>query len=137
VSTSVATANPSLNYAALADKLLVQYQRDYPGERAPPDREDRRRSPRRQFDCWQMVAEFDGQKLPSQQDFHLFRFHDISASGISFLADERPRGDDLVIALGSIPFVFFHVQIVRTVLRSDLDGGAMQVGCRFVKKIPG
>lgn len=122
----------------MAESLLVQYQRDKPeGQPDSAGQEDRRRSPRREFDCWQMVAEYDGAKLPTQQDFRLFRFHDISAGGISFLAEERPLGDNLVIALGNIPFVFFHVQVVRTARRKDLGEGTLQVGCRFVKRIPG
>jgi hypothetical protein len=135
VSTSTAAAPPSQNLAALADKLLVEYQRDNP-EESTPERDDRRKSPRRHYECWQLVAEFDGEKLPAQQDFHLCRFHDISSGGISFLADRRPRSDELVIALGSIPFVFFHVHVVRAVLRQDLDEATMQIGCRFVKRIP-
>jgi hypothetical protein len=129
VSTSV--VSPSLSCAAIAEKLLEEYPQD-----AAEDR-DRRNAPRRIFDCWQLVAEFDGETLPVQQDFQLQLCHDISAGGISFLAEVRPRSENLVIALGVIPFVFFHVRFVRAVRRNDLEGSPLQIGCQFVKRLAG
>ena len=52
----------------MAESLLVQYQRDKPGEQQDSlGHEDRRRSPRRQFDCWQLVAEYDGKPISSSE----------------------------------------------------------------------
>lgn len=132
------TATPSQDHAAIADNLLAQYQRDNSGEeQSPAKQEDRRKNPRFKFDWWQLVAEYDGENLPAQRDFRLLRFFDLSASGISFLADQRPVSDDLIIALGIIPFVFIHVRIMRTVHRRDLDDLTLQIGCRFIKRIAG
>ena len=57
--------------------------------------------------------------------------------GISYLASERPRSEELIVALGSIPFVFFHVRFIRAIRRKDLDDQPLQIGCRFLKRIGG
>jgi hypothetical protein len=98
---------------------------------------ERRKSARRNFVCWQLVAEYDGFTFPVQQDFQLRLCQDISAGGISFLSDERPRSEELIIALGTIPFIFFHVRFARAVRRKDLEGQPLQIGCRFVRRIEG
>lgn len=134
---SNATASSSLNCAALAEQLLEQYQKDKPDEPAPvvAAKQDGRKSDRRNFSCWQLVAEYDGFSFPLQEDFQLRLCQDISAGGISFLSDERPRTEDLIIALGPIPFIFFHVRFARAVRRKDLEGNPLMIGCRFVKRL--
>jgi hypothetical protein len=122
----------------LAEQLLQQYRRDTGAEQeTEEDFHERRTSARRKFVCWQLVAEYDGWSLPSQQDFRLHLCQDISAGGISFLADERPRNDQLIIALGTIPFIFFHLRVVRVGRRTDLPDEPYQVGCRFVRRVMG
>ena len=137
MTSGTAAESSTQNCAAIADSLLAQYQSDRPIEQDPANPEDRRKSLRREFDCWQLVAEYDGQKLPVQRDFRLFHFLDISSSGISLLADKRPLSQELIIALGNIPFVFLHVRIVWTVPRKDLGNSTVQIGCEFVKRIQG
>ena len=135
---SNATASPSLNCAALAEQLLEQFQKDKPAESgSAPEGHERRKSERRNFACWQLVAEYDGFSFPLQEDFQLRLCQDISAGGISFLSDERPRTEDLIIALGPIPFVFFHVRFARAVRRKDLEGHPLMIGCKFVKRLMG
>ena len=129
---STSAVTPSLSCAALAEQLLEKYPHDVDDKQ-----HERRTAPRKTFGCWQLVAEFDGETLPVQQDFQLRLCEDISAGGISFLAEERPRSEDLVIALGVIPFVFFHVRFVRAVRRKDLEGSPLQIGCQFVKRVAG
>ena len=126
------------NCAALAEQLLEQYRRDTGAEPEPEgDVQERRTSNRRKFVCWQFIAEYDGWALPAQQDFRLHLCQDISAGGIAFLADERPRTDQLIIALGTIPFIFFHVRVVRIIRRKDLPDDPYHVGCRFIRRIMG
>jgi hypothetical protein len=135
---SNATASPSLNCAALAEQLLEQYQKDKPAEPAPVAAgQESRKSERRTFSCWQLVAEYDGFSFPLQEDFQLRLCQDISAGGISFLSDERPRTEDLIIALGPIPFIFFHVRFAQAIRRKDLEGHPFMIGCRFVKRLMG
>ncbi|MFN0016925.1 MAG: hypothetical protein ACKVP0_01630 [Pirellulaceae bacterium] len=135
---STVIASPSLTCAELAEQLLRQSPNARPTAHLPTSRPNEfRRSSRRNFVCWQLVAEYDGKTLPVQQDFHLRLCQDISAGGISFLANERPRTEDLVIALGAIPFVFLHVRFVRAVRRKDLEGQPLLVGCKYIKRIVG
>ena len=135
---STATESLSLSCAALAEQLLQQYQSDQPTEHVPASKPaECRKTQRRNFVCWQLVAEYNGESLPVQQDFQLRLCQDISAGGISFLSDEWPQSEELVVALGEIPFVFFHVRFVRAVRRKDLEGQPLQIGCRFIKRLGG
>lgn len=135
---SAAIATPSQSCAALAEQLLQQHQSSIAIEDvALGTSEDRRRTTRRNFVCWQLVAEFNGVTLPAQEDFQLRLCQDISSGGVSFLSDERPRSEDLVIALGQIPFIFFHVNFARAVRRRDLEGHPLLIGCRFIKRLIG
>lgn len=120
------TTSPA-SLAEIAAGLIDEYQKE------SANGVDRRKHPRHEYECSQLVAEFDGEKLPLQRDFELFEFHDISAGGISFLVKERPLSNDLVIALGRVPFVFFHVEIVCTVPLEEHP--KLKIGCRFVARI--
>lgn len=120
----------------LAQKLLAEYQRGVRNASAEPDKQDdRRKTPRRSFQCWQFIADYDGRNLPPQKDFRLRLCQDISRGGLSFLTEDRPRTLDLVIALGATPFLFFHVRVVRSTRRSELRGHPLQVACQFIKRI--
>ena len=135
---STTSASPSLTCAELAEQLLQQFQQGKSTVYVPAaNPRERRKTRRRNFVCWQLVAEFDGSTLPTQQDFQLRLCQDISAGGIAYLARERPKTENLVIALGAIPFVFFHVRFIRAVRRKDLEDQPLQIGCRFVKRIMG
>ena len=115
----------------LPDKVIEQFQRES-CEKEPSPRE-RRRQTRRKYGCWQLVAEFDGENLPLQRDFELFEFRDISPSGISFEARERPLSNDLVLALGTMPFEFFHARVVRVV--SPPNSSKLLIGCKLLKRL--
>ena len=135
---SAVIATPSQTCAALAEQLLQEHQSSLAIDNGEMEStEDRRRTTRRNFVCWQLVAEFNGVNLPPQEDFQLRLCQDISSGGISFLSDERPRSEDLVIALGQIPFIFFHVNFARAVRRRDLEGHPLLIGCRFIKRLMG
>ncbi|MGI8980149.1 MAG: hypothetical protein ACR2FY_13070 [Pirellulaceae bacterium] len=135
---SAAIATPSQTCAALAEQLLQQHQGGIPIEEVIIGKpEDHRRSPRRNFACWQLVAEYDGVTLPAQEDFQLRLCQDISPGGVSFLSNVRPQSEDLIIALGQIPFIFFHVNFAHAVRRRDLEGHPLQIGCRFIKRLMG
>ncbi len=125
-----------MNCAELAEQLLEQHQKANPKKLGAEQKsEERRKSQRKNYDCWQLVAEYTGPLLPIQENFQLRHFLDISAGGFSFLAEERPKCDELIVALGPIPFVYFQVQVARAVRRKDLDEQPLQIGCRFIKRI--
>jgi hypothetical protein len=113
------------------EKLVKQFQKEscetepHPGER--------RKHARRKYGCWQLVAEFDGENLPLQREFELFEFRDISPSGIAFEAKELPLSNDLVLALGTMPFEFFHARIVRVVCSPK--SSELLIGCKLLKRL--
>ena|SRR5436190_11813752 len=112
-------------------KLIEQFQSESREKETSP--RERRKNKRRKFGCWQLVAEFDGENLPLQRDFELFEFCDISLSGIAFEAEERPLSNDLVLALGNMPFEFFHARIVRVV--SSPNSSKLHIGCKLIKRL--
>lgn len=104
-------------------------------EQARAEGEERRHDERRAYRCIQLMAPFDGQRLPSQAAFRAVRCHDISATGFSFYADDQPATDMVIIALGTVPFTFFAAEIVRITESSDKTHGRYTIGSRFVQRI--
>jgi len=129
-----ASQSPSLSCSQLASQLLQQHRQSEP---TAAKSHERRKTGRKNFVCWQLVAEYDGVALPGQPDFHLHLFQDISTGGVSFLSDRKPRTQELIVALGAIPFVFFHVRQVRAIRLKNREGYPFLIGCRFVKRLLG
>ena len=99
-----------------------------------PHCQEQRQHARQEYEVVQMVAQYDGQLPPAQEDFHLLQFHDISPNGFSFYSPTRPDHPQLIIALGRAPFTFFVAE-VRHVEKDDRQGAARYlVGCRFLRK---
>jgi len=96
---------------------------------------DRRTDDRRPYACLQLVAPYDGETLPSQDEFRRERCNDLSASGFSFVSARRPATSKIVVALGQVPFLFFVADIVRVhEVESDF-GDEFFVGCHFVNRV--
>src|SRR5687767_6625000 len=96
---------------------------------------DKRKSRRRTYICRQLVAPFDGTRLPQQDEFDWAMFRDVSSSGISFLSERKPTTKQLVVAVGPAPFTFLVVEIVRTTKRDDLASHPYHVGCRILREL--
>ena len=96
---------------------------------------ERRGEPRTKYDCVQLVAPYDGFSMPSQAQFRRAHCRDLASGGFSFFAEQPPEEEQLVVALGSVPFMFFIADVVR-VKRADVDlTGSYLVGCRFVRRL--
>ena len=93
---------------------------------------EQRRVPRHTYTCRQLVAPFDGTRLPRQDEFDWAMFNDVSEAGISFLTDRKPATRQLVVAMGSAPFSFLIVDVVRVSRRDDLEGDPLHVGCTIL-----
>lgn len=108
---------------------------------SPPRRErarpvaEQRRAPRHTYTCRQLVAPYDGMRLPQQEDFSWAMFRDVSHTGVSFLSKTKPASKLLVVAVGPAPFSFLIVEVVRTKRRNDLDGSPYHVGCSIVREL--
>jgi hypothetical protein len=96
---------------------------------------NRRREERRPYNCVQLLAPFDGERLPMQAEFRPVRCRDLSQRGFSFYTTAPPAHPQVVIALGQVPFKFFAAAI-RNVRPVERHGRTQyMVGCQFVKRL--
>ncbi len=96
----------------------------------------RRASPRRAYPYRQSVAPILHGKLPTKDQFIQVQFRDISAGGVSFLINQRPAFDALVLELGCGPNVhYMSAQIVNVVDTVTPSGPMFLVGCRFLNRV--
>lgn len=96
---------------------------------------ERRRTSRRSYSHWQIMASFDGKKEPPQSDFRLVLCHDVSPTGFSFFCEKPPRQKRLIIALGTAPFTFFEAEIVRREQQLNDPAAGWLLGCRFLRRL--
>jgi hypothetical protein len=96
---------------------------------------DRRENPRHPYPCIQLIAPFDGEHLPEQSDFQQVMCHDLSPHGFSFRSTHAPRMQQLIVALGKVPFKFLVAEVVRTTPVVTEQDGEFQIGCRFLSRI--
>ena len=94
-----------------------------------------RTASRRTFDCQQLLAPFDGVRLPSQSEFRQVACRDLSPGGFSFILPERAEFDAVVVALGQVPFKFFTAQVQNQSRVRHKGRVAYRVGCRFTGRI--
>lgn len=106
-----------------------------PRRERSPSVAEHRRAPRHPYSCRQLVAAFDGTRLPEQSEFSWAMFRDISETGISFLSKTRPASKLLVVAVGPAPFSFLVVEVVRTKRRNDLEGRPYHVACGILREL--
>lgn len=109
-------------HAAIAEQKTVQS-------------DERRSGQRKAYRCIQLLAPFDGEKLPLQEDYSRVRCHDLSPTGFSYLADARPAAKQLVAALGRTPFRFFIAEVVNQRIVERDGRRKILVGCRFVGRV--
>jgi hypothetical protein len=96
---------------------------------------EHRKARRHTYTCRQLIAPFDGTRMPEQEEFSWAMFRDVSPTGISFLAKRRPAAKQLVVAVGPAPFSFLVVEVVRIKRRGDFPGHPFHVGCTIVREL--
>ena len=101
----------------------------------PEQPSTKRRSRRQTYICRQLVAPFDGTRLPQQDEFEWAMFRDVSSSGLSFLSECKPTTKQLIVAVGPAPFSFLVVEIIRTTKRDELATHPYHVGCRILREL--
>ena len=112
---------------------LIEAEKSFAREHYTPA--EQRAADRRQFDCLQLLAPFDGVRLPSQSEFRQVSCQDLSPGGFSFVQTDRADFEELVVALGQVPFKFFTARIANQ-SRVRLRGRfAYRIGCRFTGRI--
>ena len=96
---------------------------------------NRRGAERQAFECTQLLAPYDGTTLPNSADFLPVLCHDISPTGLSFYAPQRPDYQLVVVALGNIPVRFFAAEVKRITPSNQKDSKRFLVGCKFVQRL--
>lgn len=96
---------------------------------------ERRSRDRRSYRCVQMIAPYDGNRLPVAEEFVHIQCHDISQGGFAFLSTEPPAFDHLVLALGRVPFTFVIAHVLHFVPVEEAGETYYLVGCRFLQRI--
>ena len=96
---------------------------------------ERREGTRRSYDCIQLLAPYDADWLPKQEDFRQVQCRDLSPRGFSFLSHRQPTTDHVVVALGAVPFKFFVAKIIHSSPSENELSQDYLVGCRFVRRL--
>jgi hypothetical protein len=104
-------------------------------EQRKASQRERREIERQPYRCIQLVAAYDGNRLPEQHEFRQVLCHDLSPQGFSFLVSQRPTEEQLIVALGTVPFKFLVAEIVRAVAVEVAGQFEYQIGCRFLRRI--
>jgi hypothetical protein len=120
---------------ALIEAELFQTISELLAEQSALRGDDRREGTRRSYDCIQLLAPYDADVLPKQDDFRQVQCRDLSPSGFSFIAHRQPTTDHVVVALGAVPFKFFVAKIVHSGRSENTLGEDYLVGCRFVRRL--
>jgi hypothetical protein len=98
---------------------------------------DRRNKDRRSFPTVQSVAPYIDGHLPPVQDLRPVQCHDLSTTGISFLADSMPDYQRLLVALATPYQVIYLIGEVVHCKRVSLERAQplFQIGCRFIERV--
>ena len=96
---------------------------------------NRRESERHPFECVQLLAPYDGHRLPGLEALRPVLCSDISRCGFSFLSREQPETGLVIAALGVIPPKFFLAEILHAHPAPSNDGYEYKVGCRFLRRL--
>ncbi len=97
---------------------------------ADPNQADRHR-----YTCLQCVAPFVDGRMPESSQFKQVRCHDLSLTGFSYLSDEPPGCEQVIVALGSGPFILVSARVVHHSPTFVEGTKSNIVGCQFVARI--
>ena len=94
---------------------------------------ERRTEDRFPYPYTQLVAPYDGGRLPDQSEFRHVQCQNISTRGFSYFDTSRPTYNQVVMLFGRIPFRIFTAEVrhVRKTSRPDL----VLVGCRILARL--
>ncbi len=122
-------------FTSMHEVLTAEVERLHDSKFSQAQLTDLRRSTRKKYDCIQLIAPYDGRKMPTQAEFHPHKCHDISPTGFSFWLDKPVTVTHLIVALGEVPFLFFVVEIVHQAYEPAEEPGGWRIGCRFIRRV--
>ncbi len=133
---NVVSAADDTNFFARVHELLeAERQRLADTPSTAGGNKNHRQSDRRPFDGVQLLAPYRDGRLPSQADFRLVHFRDLSSGGFSFLSEDRTDFEHVIVALGQVPFKFFAASVVNQTRTRTRQGPMFRVGCRFSGRV--
>src|SRR5262245_25479536 len=91
---------------------------------------ERRNGPRHPYKCTQLLAPYNGGPLPRQREFSWVECKNLSSRGLSFFWPEPPAFEQVVVALGGVPFIFLVARIVHF----GQEGDHFLCGVQFRKR---
>ncbi len=125
-----------------------------------PEDDERRGQPRHAFPASQCIAPRRNAYVPPQNEFFEVQCHDLNSGGFSFLLEEKPDYDELVVSLGEPPEPIYLIARVTHCSRvivypsglveplgdrathvsyrspdGELGRLMFRVGCRFTKRL--
>ena len=109
---------------------LLEAQRAVDDEDETAERRSATRSP---FQHAQLLAPFDGARLPGHAAFRAVQCRDLSPGGFSFYSPIAIETPQVIVALGVVPFSFFSAQIMRQ--EPCGEGRGVLTGCRFLQRL--
>ena len=117
------------------DLLTAEVERFGENKSHKSNQAELRRSNRQKYDCVQLIAPYDGRRMPTQAEFQPQKCHDISPTGFSFWLENPVTVSNLIVALGEVPFLFFVVEIVHQAYEPHGEPGGWRIGCRFIRRV--
>jgi len=135
-------AEADANFFNLAQDALGAGEPDGAAEatdsaEAPNGNQERRESERHAYPAVQLLARYNGRDMPQPTEFRCHVCHDLSAGGFSFFCDAEPDFEQVVAALGKVPFTFVAADVVNVSQCMREGRPAYRVGCRFRCRIAG
>jgi hypothetical protein len=95
---------------------------------------DKRGADRRPFESEQLIAQYNGRRMPKAWSFRLHKCRDVSTGGLSFYSDQRMASEFVIVRLGSAMESKFVVgSIVRTTRVRLPDGDSYCIACKFIE----
>ena len=94
----------------------------------------KRKSARRGYIHRQLIADYDGCRIPVSRDFYWVTTRNLSTGGFSFISNRKPRTEYLVVALNAGRACFIS-RVVWAFCRIDLPEKPFEIGCEFVARL--
>jgi hypothetical protein len=95
---------------------------------------DKRGADRRPFDSEQLIAQYNGRRIPKAWSFRLYKCRDVSTRGLSFYSDQRMSSEFVIVRLGNATQAKFIVaSVVRTTRTRRPEGDTYCIACKFIE----
>jgi hypothetical protein len=95
----------------------------------------KRKYVRRGYVDRQLIADYDGCKLPKSKDFYWVATQNISSGGIAFVSRRKPRTELVIVSFGAGRLGCFIGRVAWAFCRTDLPEKPFEVGCEFVARL--